>query len=66
MHWPLSQAGMTFACHMKISSKESLLGKFNMVRAGRGADKPVPLSQFIFTDRLPYLKQGGGGGGDGG
>lgn len=52
---------------MKISSKESLLGKFNMARAGRGADKPVSLFQFIFTDRLPYLKQGGGGrGGDGG
>lgn len=51
---------------MKISSKESLLGKFNMARAGRGTDKPVSLSQFIYTDRLPYLKLGGGGGGYGG
>lgn len=37
---------------MKISSKESLLGKFNMAKAGRGTDKPVSLSQFIYTDRL--------------
>lgn len=35
--------GMTFVCHMKISSKESLQGKFHVASWGRSRDKPVSL-----------------------